>query len=66
MIKEIQKKDDDGPEMVENFGQNDLQLEEAYKIMKDLIFLMEQQGIFFPVQSKEAFSLSPSSEGLLN
>lgn len=62
MIKEIKKKEDSDTEIVENFGQNDLQLEEAYKIMKDLILMMEEHGIFFPLQSaKEAFSSLPSS-----
>jgi carboxyl-terminal processing protease len=47
MLKEIKKKEDSDPDVVENFGQNDLQLEEAYNIMKDLILLLEEQGIFF-------------------
>lgn len=58
MIKEIKKKEESNPEEVENFGQNDLQLEEAYNIMKDLIFMMDQHGILFP-RSKEVFSLLP-------
>lgn len=44
-IKEIQKKEDADPESAENFGCNDLQLEHAYHLMKDLIFMMEQNGI---------------------
>lgn len=58
MLKEIKKKDDSDPDVVENFGQNDLQLEEAYNIMKDLILIMEEQGVFFH-GSKEVFSLIP-------
>ncbi len=39
-LKEIQKKHEEfDPDEVENFGQNDLQLQEAYNIMKDLIIL---------------------------
>lgn len=60
MIKEIKKKEDSDPDVVENFGQNDLQLEEAYNILKDLIFMMEQHGTFSPKQSKEALSLIPN------
>lgn len=41
LLKEIQKKSDEiDPENPEQFGQNDLQLQETYNIMKDLIFLM--------------------------
>jgi carboxyl-terminal processing protease len=40
-LKEIQKKSVDiDPDNPEQFGQNDLQLQEAYNLMKDLIFLM--------------------------
>lgn len=56
MIKEIKKKDDSLDEGVENFGQNDLQLEEAYNIMKDLLFMMEQHDTFLPKQPKETLS----------
>lgn len=58
MLKEIKKKDDNDSDVVENFGQNDLQLEEAYNIMKDLILMMEEHGVFFH-SSKEVFSLVP-------
>ncbi len=61
MIKEIKKKEDSDPDYLENFGQNDLQLEEAYTIMKDLIFMMDEQGILFPSRKKEALSLIPSN-----
>lgn len=57
MIKEIKKKDESDPDVVENFGQNDLQLEEANNIMKELIFMMEQHGTSFQIPQKEAFSL---------
>lgn len=36
------KKDEIDPELIEPFGQNDLQLEESFNIMKDLIFLMKE------------------------
>lgn len=40
-LKEIQKKSVEiDPDNPEQFGQNDLQLQEAYSLMKDLIFLM--------------------------
>ena len=40
-LKEIQKKSVDiDPDNPEQFGQNDLQLQESYNLMKDLIFLM--------------------------
>lgn len=39
-MKEVKKKGDEiDPDNVENFGQNDLQLQEAYNVMKDLILL---------------------------
>ncbi len=55
LLKEIKKKDED--DQSENFGQNDLQLEESYNIMKDLILMMDEQGIFFH-RTKEIFTLS--------
>lgn len=58
MIKEIKKKEESDPDLVENIGQNDLQLEEAYSIMKDLILILEEHGLFFH-QSKEIFTLLP-------
>lgn len=40
-IKELKKKAEEiDPENPEEFGQNDLQLQESYSLMKDLIFLM--------------------------
>lgn len=62
MLKEIKKKDDSDPDIVENFGQNDLQLEEAYQIMKELLFMMNQHGIIFSKKSKEVFSLIQKNE----
>lgn len=56
MLKEIQKKEGNDAVEVENFGQNDLQLEEAYNIMKELIFFMDENGIFFPSRPKEALT----------
>lgn len=56
-IKEIKKKEESDPDQIENFGQNDLQLEEAYQIMKDLIFMMNEKGMIFPTRKKEALSL---------
>lgn len=61
MIKEIKKKDENDSDTVENFGQNDLQLEEAYSIMKDLILMLEEHGVFFH-HSKEIFSLIPKKD----
>ncbi|WP_042280873.1 tail-specific protease Tsp [Candidatus Protochlamydia sp. R18] len=45
MLKEIRKKENSDIESMEDFGQNDLQLEEAYKIMKDLLIMMQEKGI---------------------
>ncbi len=64
LLKEIRKKDSSNDDQVQNFGQNDLQLEEAYQIMKDLILLLEEQGLFFH-QSKEIFSNSIQSRGFV-
>lgn len=43
LLKEIKKKDHH-VENTEHFGQNDLQLEEAVNVLKDLIFLEKQHG----------------------
>lgn len=51
-LKEIKKKDELGTQSREKFGQNDLQLEEAYNIMKDLILMMQEKGI--PVHTSPA------------
>lgn len=45
-MKEVRKKENSDPENIENFGQNDLQLDETYCIMKDLILLMKEDGFF--------------------
>jgi carboxyl-terminal processing protease len=59
LIKEIKKKEESDPDHPEDFGQNDLQLEEAYNIMKDLLFMMSEQGVYTPSHKKEALSLVP-------
>lgn len=53
-VKELKKKDDIDPENMEKFGQNDLQLQEAFSIMKDLILMMHEKGIPLSSQKKEA------------
>lgn len=58
LMKEIKKKDA-GNDEVENFGQNDLQLEETTKIMKDLILLMDNPS--YPQRSKETLTTVPSN-----
>ncbi|MFI0434377.1 MAG: S41 family peptidase [Parachlamydiaceae bacterium] len=63
MLKEIKKKEDSDPDLVENFGQNDLQLEESYNIMKDLILILQEHGLFFH-QSKEILSSVPYLQGV--
>jgi carboxyl-terminal processing protease len=54
MLTEIKKKETYNLDKIENFGQNDLQLEETYHIMKDLVFLMAQEGILFPSNRQES------------
>lgn len=44
-LKELKKKDDFDSENIEAFGQNDIQLDEAYHIMKDMLMLMQAKGI---------------------
>lgn len=40
-LKEVKKKNDEfDPDQIEDFGQNDLQLQEAFSIMKDMILLL--------------------------
>jgi carboxyl-terminal processing protease len=57
-LKEIKKKDHlEEEEESEKFGLNDLQLEEAYNIMKDLIFLMQEKGLLWSSPKKESLSL---------
>ncbi len=43
-MKEIKKKDDVDLDKMEKFGQNDLQLEESYNIMKDFIIMLDKKG----------------------
>lgn len=40
-LKELKKQDEADPENIEEFGQNDLQLQEAYNVVKDVIFLSQ-------------------------
>jgi len=42
-LKELRKKDEMNPEKSENFNLNDLQLDESYNIMKDLIILLQNR-----------------------
>jgi carboxyl-terminal processing protease len=42
-LKEIKKKDDIDLDKMEKFGQNDLQLEETYNVMKDLIIMLDEK-----------------------
>jgi carboxyl-terminal processing protease len=55
-LTEVKKKDDIDLEHMEKFGQNDLQLEEAYSIMKDVLLMMQEKGIPLAPR-KETFSL---------
>jgi carboxyl-terminal processing protease len=60
-LKEIKKKEDMDPDHPENFGQNDLQLEEAYAIMKDLILMMKEKGmLFLPPPKQETWTETPA------
>jgi carboxyl-terminal processing protease len=43
-LKELKKEDDFDAEDGEKFGQNDLQLAEAYNVMKDVIFLLHSDA----------------------
>jgi carboxyl-terminal processing protease len=47
-LKEVKKKDNLDPDQMEPFGQNDLQLEETYKVMQDLLFIMQEKGLPMP------------------
>ena len=59
-LKEVRKKDDSDIANMEKFGQNDLQLEEAYAIMEDLIIMMQEKGVPLPAPRQEKLSLSSS------
>lgn len=57
-LKEVKKKEAIDLDNMEPFGQNDLQLQEAYDIMKDLLLLMQEKGI--PLHEKtQVFSTIP-------
>jgi carboxyl-terminal processing protease len=58
-ITEIKKKDEMDPDHPENFGQNDLQLEQAYNVMKDLILMMKEKGVLLSTPHKESLSSVP-------
>lgn len=58
-IKEMKKKEDTDLDHQENFGQNDLQLEQAYQVMKDLILVMKEKGVLFISLPKENLSFAP-------
>ena len=62
LLKEIKKKDESDPDHAENFGQNDLQLEEANNLMKDLIIMMDEHANPLPSKRKEALTMIPESE----
>lgn len=52
-ITEIKKKDERDPEKGEKFGLNDIQLEETYSVMKDLIVMMREKGVtVFPAKGQ--------------
>lgn len=60
LMKEIKKKDESDPDHAENFGQNDLQLEEANNLMKDLLMIMaEQAPTTVPSSNREALTMRP-------
>lgn len=63
-LKEIHKKELSDPDYAENFGQNDLQLEEANRVMKDLIILMEENAKTYPTRKKEALTMLPEKNPL--
>jgi carboxyl-terminal processing protease len=61
-LKEVAKKDSRDFEKGEDFGQNDLQLEEANAVMKDLILMMEEKGLYLNPARKQALTKSSLSE----
>jgi len=64
-LKEVAKKDARDDENGEDFGQNDLQLEEANAVMKDLILMMEEKGLYFTPPKKQALTKnSPRDQNL--
>lgn len=60
-LTEVKKKEDFDTDNMEQFGQNDLQLEEGYDIMKDLILLMNEKGLSWPAKRKESLTLNEPS-----
>ena len=64
-MKEIRKKEDVESETPENFGLNDVQLEQTYATMKDFLVLLQEQGILLTttrhseeINSSESFNLN--------
>lgn len=55
-LTEIKKKENSDPDHAENFGQNDLQLEEANNLMKDLVVMMGEPVRSTPPSKKEALT----------
>ena len=53
LMKEIKKKDESDPDHAENFGQNDLQLEEANNLMKDLLMIERAKHPDGPRQNRK-------------
>jgi carboxyl-terminal processing protease len=58
-MKEIKKKEND-PDHLENFGQNDLQLEEANQIMKDIIALVNESSPPPEGENREVLTMMPN------
>ncbi len=56
-LSEVKKKDTTDLDEMEPFGQNDLQLEESYDVMKDLLILMQEKGVPLPAPRSEIISL---------
>lgn len=60
-LEEIKKKDTFDLDNMKKFGQNDLQLEEAYNVMKDLVLMIQEKTFSkFFIDRKEAISFSPN------
>ena len=58
-LKEIKKKDELDTEKMEKFGQNDMQLDECYQIMKDLIVILHEKGIDLENLTAASASIEP-------
>ncbi len=61
-LKEIKKKDEEDLENQENFGKNDLQLEEAYSVIKDLLIMMRDKGMPIGLNKRSPSSTSESKK----